>query len=735
MDHVHYVTGGPLLSNSPVYIQREADVKAANHLQQLDYITIVEPRQYGKTSFLNRLKSSFVTQGYVFAFRDLMAAKASAALPASWYTSLGDWLLKQMPFISGDGRPELPHDGASWEEFLAKVAESAQSLGLRVVIVLDEIGDMPSDWSTEFFSIIRSVYTSRDNLAFWQYLTFITAGSFNPKKLIKDKAVSNFNVASQIYLDDFTFEQILTLAGHLGLSPDLTEVVAARIEYWTGGQPYLCQFLCDQLTVHRGGLSISGLETAVDDAVEYFFLHDTHHLSRVKDITGQPDLLAYVQQITTTPTKFSPAVNDRHFDLAHIEGIIKADSKGWCQIRNRICERALTEILTSKTPFGPVISEVPSPVYPSIDVVPPLSGGKMNLSGVQVQKLSEALRKAYSLARFDQMLRFRLDKSREDLALGDDYEEIVYKVISRAQSENWIPRLVLAAFESNPGNAELLMFAQEVGLAPGGIPTRTTLERMINETNSLIDVVSFLERLGRIVTQVCRIEIKGRPYGTGFLVGPDIIMTNYHVVESVIRSTKGHKPEDIVLRFDYKLLADGTTLNSGVVYLLSLPEWLIDSSPYDPVDMEKAPKSGSPQLENLDYALLRVEGEPGNDQIGQTHSVHDQPRGWITLPVKEHDFTPQSALFIVQHPLSEPIKLALNTQAIIELNANRTRVTYQTNTDLGSSGSPCFNQDWELVALHHGGDPDLTPMWNEGIPFKAIWDLLEKRGLRGIFDH
>jgi hypothetical protein len=268
----------------------------------------------------------------------------------------------------------------------------------------------------------------------------------------------------------------------------------------------------------------------------------------------------------------------------------------------------------------------------------------------------------------------------------------------------------------------------------GEPPSRSTLERMISATNSLINPDSFLDRLGRIATQVCRIEVKGKALGTGFLLGPDIVMTNYHVVETVIQSVKGHKPEDVVLRFDHKFLADETTLNSGVVYRLFLPDWLIDHSPYDPVDMEEAPKPNLPHLEKLDYALLRVDGEPGNEPVGQNASPQDSPRGWITLPDISYDFAPKSPLFIVQHPNGEPIKLALDTQAIIELNDNRTRVTYRTNTEPGSSGSPCFNQNWDLVALHHGGDPEFKPMWNEGIPFSTILDLLEKRNLRGIFE-
>lgn len=321
------------------------------------------------------------------------------------------------------------------------------------------------------------------------------------------------------------------------------------------------------------------------------------------------------------------------------------------------------------------------------------------------------------------------------------------------ESEANLPVLVIflrnLSSHYQPGNAlrnQLQMLADSVEkdlaaddslviVEAGEPPSRSTLERMIKATNSMINVNSFLDRLGRIATQVCRIEVKGKALGTGFLLGPDIVMTNYHVVETVIQSVKGHKPEDIVLRFDHKFLADETTLNSGVTYRLSLPDWLIDHSPYDLVDMEKAPKPGLPDPEKLDYALLRVDGKPGNEPVGQNASPQGQPRGWITLPDTNYDFEPESPLFIVQHPKGEPIKLALDTQAIIKLNDNRTRVTYRTNTEPGSSGSPCFDQNWELVALHHGGDPELEPMWNEGIPFAAILDLLENRNLRSVFDN
>ncbi len=57
------------------------------------------------------------------------------------------------------------------------------------------------------------------------------------------------------------------------------------------------------------------------------------------------------------------------------------------------------------------------------------------------------------------------------------------------------------------------------------------------------------------------------------------------------------------------------------------------------------------------------------------------------------------------------------------MNANQTRVRYRTNTETGSSGSPCFNSDWDLVALHHSG----IVKYNEGIPINCIVALLKQR--------
>ena len=86
----------------------------------------------------------------------------------------------------------------------------------------------------------------------------------------------------------------------------------------------------------------------------------------------------------------------------------------------------------------------------------------------------------------------------------------------------------------------------------------------------------------------------------------------------------------------------------------------------------------------------------------------------------------------MHHPDAAPLKLSLDTNAIIGVNQNKTRVRYKTNTEGGSSGSPCFNANWQLVALHHSSDPNYEkfhkPGYNQGIPFTTILNLLTQKG-------
>jgi hypothetical protein len=340
MSVIYYKTGGPLLSISPDvdgYIEREADTQARNHLRQMDYITLIEPRQQGKTSLAYRLMGDFADQGCTFAYADLTTTDRSDE--PTWYASIYSWLLSQIPSLVSNDELSTPINGHTWLHFLRNLAERAEKAHTNLIIVLDEVGATPRDWSTDFFSSIRSIYVQRQGFPCLHHLSFIIAGAFNPRLLIRDPNISNFNVDQRVEIPDFSLEQVRQSVARLGLSARQTTSVAKRVYYWTDGQPYLTQCLCRALAERMAPRTPQG----VNQAVERLRRSDRHHLARVvEDLRREPKAAQqYIHRILNGhQTIFVPAEHPTQAQLALI-GIIKEGSDGQCVIRNRIYEQAL----------------------------------------------------------------------------------------------------------------------------------------------------------------------------------------------------------------------------------------------------------------------------------------------------------------------------------------------------------------------------------------------------------
>ena len=343
---------------------------------------------------------------------------------------------------------------------------------------------------------------------------------------------------------------------------------------------------------------------------------------------------------------------------------------------------------------------------------------KNELTGPESAPLREALTTKLSLEEFDQMLTERLDIKRENIALGSNFTEIVRKVIDRANRFGWVYKLVYAARLEQPDNPVFVEYAQKLGI---GLRGAARFESVIKASNIPFNIAVLRSHLGTIEGQVCRVDIKGDGEGTGFLIGPGTVLTNYHVIQSIDK--KENNISDLTCLFDYKVREDGTEVYKGK----RIPvDQLVTLSKYDPADLTDTGQLPDP--DNLDYAVLRLQGEPGKQPIAGTAKgdTGGDARGWLKLTETPYAFAPKSPLHIVQHPDKEPMQVWFEPEAIISANTNGTRVKYNTNTKPGSSGSPCFSQNWELVALHHAGDPDWVPTWNAGIPIPLIVQHLKK---------
>ncbi len=348
----------------------------------------------------------------------------------------------------------------------------------------------------------------------------------------------------------------------------------------------------------------------------------------------------------------------------------------------------------------------------------------MTLEIQEAQMLNDALLSAYTYQSLECMLYFQLGKQLQQIAPPADLQVVIFSVLTTAEREGWTDDLVHAAHDANPGNLKMKQFTDLYVRFRGAAPT---LEKIIQTTNSFLDVAMWRRKLEGIERQVCSIEVAGDHFGTGFLIAHDLVLTNYHVIEDLLPAAPQYQPQQVRLRFDFMKSEDGTVLNDGVRYtLVDGDEWLVDYSPYSQAERD-SDFDTPPSTDELDYAVLRVAPRAGADNGANTPGNEPikgssvSKRGWIAFPEQPASFVQDTPLFIVQHPDGKPLKMALASDSVIGLNGNGTRVRHKTNTEPGSSGSACFTSSWDLIALHHAGDPNWQkPQWNQAVPVSMI---------------
>lgn len=199
------------------------------------------------------------------------------------------------------------------------------------------------------------------------------------------------------------------------------------------------------------------------------------------------------------------------------------------------------------------------------------------------------------------------------------------------------------------------------------------LERILGR-NDLVEA-RFLEAGVLAMRSTGRVRMRtagGRAagFGTGVLVGPRLLLTNHHVLREAAQAAAS------LVEFNVQDGLDGRPLTPEV-FALQPQDWFVTSPA-------------------LDFTLVAV-----------------APRSSAGLPLDGFGFTPgreaddsilvDERVNIVQHPGGQPKQLALRDNQVIDLLEDF--LHYRADTEPGSSGSPVFNDQWELVALHHSGVP------------------------------
>jgi endonuclease G, mitochondrial len=209
----------------------------------------------------------------------------------------------------------------------------------------------------------------------------------------------------------------------------------------------------------------------------------------------------------------------------------------------------------------------------------------------------------------------------------------------------------------------------------GSVDGQLAFERIL--AGNELQPINYLEIGAQRARAVGRIVIRNSSgaqtgWASGFLIGPRLLLTNHHVF--------GQKND---------------ALNSEVQFSAELA---VDSKARTPSVFRCMPDEFFFANEALDFAVVAINQIPlsGREPISSFGSL---PLVGRTGKVVDGEW-----LTIVQHPNGELKQLCIRENQLIKRTDDA--LWYSTDTLGGSSGSPVFNNAWEVVALHHSGVPE-----------------------------
>jgi hypothetical protein len=247
---------------------------------------------------------------------------------------------------------------------------------------------------------------------------------------------------------------------------------------------------------------------------------------------------------------------------------------------------------------------------------------------------------------------------------------------------------------------------------------------------------------------VCRIDIDGEQAGTGVLVAPTFVATAAHVIYDLVETVDGQRPRPkagslgrLTLYFgDAEDFVDGRVgdgrpirpsnlkpaplLHEWLAYI-SLPTSNERSKSFDINDVAGIGMPDGP----WDLALIELAKPPRPEFVGA--ACHRLPLAG-TMEVGLHVLHHPNGGYARGMPLLWSVGRVTGTLGTP--GQHPVRLLHDANTAPGSSGAPCFNDNWEIVGLHQAGlragaiqDP-YGP--NRAVPVYHWLDRLEEIGAR-----
>jgi V8-like Glu-specific endopeptidase len=214
-------------------------------------------------------------------------------------------------------------------------------------------------------------------------------------------------------------------------------------------------------------------------------------------------------------------------------------------------------------------------------------------------------------------------------------------------------------------------------LGEGSDASELAIDRIVSGSDALN--VSYLERGMIAADAVARIAVHDGArlvgYGTGFMVSPRLLLTNYHVLATADRAV--HSLVDF--RYEYDALG---RLVERATFGLDPAAFFFGDPELDVTVVAVAPETADGARRASDFGWLRLSPSADTALRGE----------WLS---------------IVQHCGGRPKQLSLRQNLLIMRTGPD--LWYVSETATGSSGAPVFNDSWQVVAVHRLGAPARGP--------------------------
>ena len=214
----------------------------------------------------------------------------------------------------------------------------------------------------------------------------------------------------------------------------------------------------------------------------------------------------------------------------------------------------------------------------------------------------------------------------------------------------------------------------------------------------VLEVADLLSAFSLAARRLCLIRAGGKQ-GTGFLIGPQTVLTNWHVMSELIDRGTGKAVDGSAAKISvsFETLTDNKGRSCPVA-----DEWLVGFSPLVKAAADPLPQAVSPDGTFLDYCAIRLLGAPGRE------------RGWYDLSQTGTLNHKTDAFFVFQHPAGVAQRAGVARDTVLDANTDFLR--HQVWTASGSSGGLCLDHKLRPIALHHAAVWHPTELDEKGKP-------------------